>query len=148
MKRITFVCTGNTCRSPMAEIILKNKIKCSGLKGVKVTSAGLSANDGDKISKNSMLALKNLGYSVKGFKSKRLTAMLMLKSDLVICMTYEHKMYIQNFPNVFTLNEFTGVGEITDPYGKDLSEYVKTSHKIEDACNVIIEKLLEEVDKK
>ncbi len=143
VKKIVFICTGNTCRSPMAEIILKNKIKFAGIKGIKVSSAGLSANVGDKMSRNSFIALKQLGYKGYSFKSKKADAMLLLKSDYIICMTEAHKAYIRNFPSVYTINEITGVGEIPDPYGKDLKEYVKTSHKLEDACNVIIQKIID-----
>jgi protein-tyrosine phosphatase len=141
-KRILFVCTGNTCRSPMAEIILKNKLKAMGVEGVRVSSAGLSTNDGLKMSKNSFDALKLMGYKAYGFKSKQITPQMIKKSDLVLCMTQSHKHALSAFSNVYTIDEVTGVGEIIDPYGGNINVYIKTSHQLEDACNIITEKIL------
>lgn len=126
----------------MAEIILKTKIKLSGLKRVTVKSAGLSAIGGEKMSENASRALKLMGYKPYGFKSSRATGGTLIKSDLIICMAREHKACISNFPNVYAMSEITGY-DISDPYGGDLGVYVKTSHEIEDACNIILQKLID-----
>ncbi len=144
MKKIMFVCTGNTCRSPMAEIIMKNKLKELGITDIRVSSAGLSAVDGEKISKNSFLALKGMGYKAYGFKSKRLTQKHMRNYDLVVCMTKNHKEYLKNFKNAVTMHELTGLGDVPDPYGQGLEVYERTAYCISAGCEIIISRIINE----
>ena len=59
-------------------------------------------------------------------------------------MTREHKRALNGFDNVYTVSELTGLPDIMDPYGGNINIYVKTSHQLEDACNIILEKLIEQ----
>ena len=93
--------------------------------------------------KNSVKALKSMGYITRNFRSKQVDAKLLLESDLILCMTTSHKQYISAFPNVYSIAEYVGTSDVSDPYGMDLNEYVRVSHQIEDACNVILDKILE-----
>lgn len=141
MKKILFVCTGNTCRSPMAELCLKHKFKLAGIKGISVKSAGLSAIDGDKMNKKSATALKNAGIKPYPFKSRAITLEMINKSDLIICMALNHKEMLSFSGKAFTLAELTGGNDILDPFGGDQQIYNRTFNEIEEACNKILYKI-------
>jgi protein-tyrosine-phosphatase len=128
----------------MAEIILKNKFKVNGITDVKVRSAGLSVIEGSKINLNSRKALKELGLKASGFKPRQLTEKMIKSTDLVLCMTAEHKAYLSGYKNVYALKEIVGGVDVFDPYGRELSVYVQVSHQLEDACNIILNEILTE----
>ena len=141
MNKIIFVCTGNTCRSPMAEIILKKLLKDANIKGVKISSAGTMAVDGEPMSENSKKALKQLGFRLYGFKSKQLTPNMAKKADMLICMTSSHKQSLYGLKNAFTLAEVTGTYDVSDPYGLSLEYYIKTAKQIKNACEIIVNEI-------
>lgn len=138
MKKILFVCTGNTCRSPMAECILKQKAKQAGVK-LRVSSAGLAADPGCSISPNAAAALRTLGYPVPRHKARQLTAEMLNKFNLTLTMTAAHKNALGGGKNLMTLGEFTGLGDIPDPYGGDLAVYLATAQMLERACDIILD---------
>lgn len=121
--KITFVCSGNTCRSPMAECAFEELLREEGITGVEVQSRGVVANVGAGISDNARKALEDADIPVKDHTATQITTDDILESDLVICMTERHKMRLGCLPKVFTLDQMTGCGDIKDPYGCDESVY-------------------------
>ncbi len=125
-KKIIFVCTGNTCRSPMAEFLLKSYIKKNKLSNISVTSAGLSAEGEMTAEARAALAYLDVPYSKR--KAKQLNSLMVEKNDLVVCMTASHKRAITAhmgmLPKIVTVGELTGGKDVADPYGQDIEAYV------------------------
>lgn len=153
-KKIIFVCTGNTCRSPMAEILLKYELKARDWKGVDVVSAGISARVGDTINSKSAQVLQEKGLIVGEFKSRKLTERMLRDSYAVVCMTEAQREYlldarwhalrktgevnIEN--NVYSFSEIAGY-EVIDPFGKDIDCYRYVFGLLSGGMSALLEKL-------
>ena len=141
---IYFICTGNTCRSPMAEAILKNK----GLKNIEVRSAGIYALEGSPMSRNAdtVLSQENIKHNHKSSIFNERDAAW---ADLILTMTAGHKEMVLRLSEeaqgkTYTLMEYAmsqnGV-DIQDPFGGNLSVYQQTFEQLNEAINNLEEKL-------
>lgn len=153
-KKIIFVCTGNTCRSPMAEILLKTRLDMLGLKGFTVTSAGIKAKRGDTVNPKSAQVLKENGLDIGEFKSKRLTDKMVRDAFAIVCMTESQRDYLMDLRwnalkkageeaqenTVYSFAEITGY-EVLDPYGRDLDCYRYVYGLLSAGISKLIERL-------
>lgn len=131
MQHILFVCTGNTCRSPLAEGLMRKLAREAGL-SVEVRSAGVYATDGGSISNHSAAILQEHGEKIDDFGSSTLTREFIEWADLVLTMTLGHKgIVLQRYPNAidktYALKEFVelspDVFEVLEERGKLLAEF-------------------------
>ncbi|MDX2186275.1 MAG: low molecular weight protein arginine phosphatase [Opitutaceae bacterium] len=130
---ILTVCTGNTCRSPMAGALLQHALRGQPepLKSLKVLSAGVAARPGDRASSHGVTALKKVGIPLENHSSQSLSAELLEGALLVLCMTESHRSMIQMRydpppKHLYLFREFMPLPadpEIGDPYGGDLEDY-------------------------
>ena len=147
MKKIIFVCTSGTCRSPMAEHLLKHKLKQVGILGnqVQVSSAGLMANENETIEPHTVFALKQLGIVVNAKqKSRQLHKEMVTKDTLIIAISQAHKQWIQNLPcRTIALSDLDGGVDIPDPYGQGLKQYQKVARLFDFMLDEVVQKLQE-----
>lgn len=126
-QEILAVCTGNTCRSPMAEGILREMAR-QAEREIRVSSAGLYA-DGAPVSAHAAAALAEKGIDISGHRARQLTPDMARSADLILTMTGAHRqMLAAALPDaadkVFTLAQWAGEdGDVLDPFGGSLEQY-------------------------
>lgn len=120
---ITFICTGNTCRSPLAEGLFKKTNP-----EIEVYSAGLNTVFGMDVSENSVIAAKDYGVDISEHVSRPLSKELLMATDLFVCLSHSHAM--QLIPIVGKGRVYVLGNGISDPYGGSLDVYKQCAREI------------------
>ncbi|MEI6358378.1 MAG: ribose 5-phosphate isomerase B, partial [Verrucomicrobiota bacterium] len=138
MKTLLFVCTGNTCRSPMAEALARRAL--ADRPGWRVVSAGIGAINGQPPSAHGVTAMKELGIDISGHRSQMLSGTLVREADHIFGLTFGHVegvgfLYPEAAEKTFVLREFDDRLEehdkdISDPIGGPLSSYLECRDQI------------------
>ena len=146
MKTVLFICTGNICRSPMAEGIFRRAVRDRG--DFRVLSAGVGAMDGQSPSHNSVRACREIGIDIGQQRSQMLTRDLVKEADYIFGMTHGHVetillLYPQAADKTFLLREFDDTldayeKDISDPIGGPLDVYVACRDQIEQGISTIL----------
>jgi protein-tyrosine phosphatase len=148
--RLLFVCTGNTCRSPMAEAIARRRAAELGWGHVEVRSAGVGAFSGSPASGGALRAAERAGLDLSGHRATLLTADLAAEADLILTMSPSHLMRVIDLgagdrAGLLTsyaggLDDASGVG-IPDPIGGPDEEYVATFDVLDELIGRVLARL-------
>jgi protein arginine phosphatase len=144
---IYLLCTGNTCRSPMAEAILRSK----NIENLSVRSAGIHAQDGFPIADNAKTLIEEADMPYTN-QSRTLSREDVEWADYILTMTESHKrVLLQLFPEnqekISTLKGFLSPSaneDVHDPYGGNLETYRETFNELTELMDQLETKLLEE----
>jgi len=148
-RTIIVVCTANVCRSPMAAALLQHALAAQPepLRSLNVISAGVAARAGDRVSENSVVALKKVSLDIAKHVSRPLTQQMIDEAWLILGMTESHRVMInlQAEPppkRMHLFREFMpqrGDKEIGDPFGGPLKLYESTRDEMVEAIPSLIE---------
>jgi protein-tyrosine phosphatase len=155
---VLFVCTGNTCRSPMAERIfrqlLAEKINCApqqlGEHGVQVLSAGMAAFPGGKAAREAIDTLAKRGIDLSDHSSQPLSERIVRHADLILTMTQGHlQTLLHQWPSAGPRSRMVRLDhkDISDPIGQPISAYKKCADDIAANLKPWVELVYSELDR-
>ncbi len=137
---ILFVCTGNTCRSPMAACLMNHLCQKNGLTDVRAISAGVDAWDGQPASTGAQHAMSRRGLSLSQHRSQSVTQALLDSADLIFCVSRRHgEALIRRFDKVPPIRCFSP--EIPDPFGGSDAIYEACAAAMEQQLTALLPKL-------
>lgn len=146
-KILLLVCTGNTCRSPLAKVLIEAALSGVGVDDWEVDSAGLAVFSGMPASAEARILALEAGLDLSQHRAKPLLAELLEKAELVLVMTAGHKAaLLAGFAGyggkIYTIKNYAGLtGDVADPFGGGFAFYRETAQELSGLASLLAEKL-------